>query len=183
MIAGVDEAGRGPLAGPVVAAAVILPDGFVHSLIRDSKKLTEAQRLEAREVVQAHALCWNLGIGTVARIEQENILQATFFAMHEAIDGLPETPTQLLVDGNRFRSHAIPHTCIVKGDDKEACIGAASILAKTYRDEIMQMLDALHPQYGWRQNKGYPTKAHKLAVQEWGPTPWHRKSFRGATLF
>ncbi|MBX3102419.1 MAG: ribonuclease HII [Bacteroidetes bacterium] len=176
--AGVDEAGRGALAGPVVAAAVILPPDFTHPLVRDSKTLNPAQREEAREVVLHHALCWGLGILSVEEIDRQNILQAAISAMHQAVDQLHQAPDWLLVDGNRFRSHRIPHTCVVKGDGKLMSIAAASILAKTYRDDMMRLLHIQHPYYGWATNMGYPTPPHRRAIAERGPTAWHRQSFK-----
>lgn len=176
--AGVDEAGRGPLAGPVVAAAVVLPQGFEHPLLRDSKQLTETQRLEARHVILAHALAWNLGIGSVALIERVNILQASLLAMQEALAGLSLRPDAALVDGNRGFLAPYPVEPIVKGDSRFAHIAAASILAKTFRDDIMTALHKDYPEYDWVQNKGYATPRHRKAIQAYGPTPWHRKGFR-----
>ncbi|MEM6347839.1 MAG: ribonuclease HII [Bacteroidota bacterium] len=176
--AGVDEAGRGCLAGPVVAAAVILPADFQHPELNDSKKLSLPQRLSLREMILASAIAWNLGIISAPRIDQVNILNATYEAMHEAIAGLSTQPDFLLIDGNRFRPFPqIEHACIIKGDSKYLSIAAASILAKTYRDEIMGYLDEEYPAYGWKQNKGYPTKAHREVLQAKGPTPYHRQSF------
>ncbi|MEO1452010.1 MAG: ribonuclease HII [Bacteroidota bacterium] len=176
--AGADEAGRGCLAGPVVAAAVILPQGFTHPDLNDSKKLTHARRMALRPIIQQEALAWNLGIISAPRIDQVNILNASYEAMHEAIKGLPVTPEFLAIDGNRFRPYPdIPHACLIKGDGRFLHIAAASILAKTYRDEIMVMLDAQFPGYAWAQNKGYPTKAHKEAIRDLGPTSYHRNSF------
>ena len=176
--AGVDEAGRGCLAGPVVAAAVILPPVFQHPQLNDSKKLSHKQRLMVREDILAHALAWNVGMISAPRIDKVNILNATYEAMHEAIEGLAISPDFLSIDGNRFRPYPdIPHACIIKGDGKYFNIAAASILAKTYRDEIMQWLDQDHPEYGWASNKGYPTRAHKEAIRDVGITPHHRKTF------
>jgi ribonuclease HII len=181
MEAGVDEAGRGCLAGPVVAAAVILPQDFSHPWLTDSKKLTHARRLELREVILEEAQTWNLGMISAPRIDQVNILNATYEAMHEAIGNLGIQAQFLSIDGNRFRPYpGIEHACIVKGDGKYLNIAAASILAKTYRDEIMYMLHQEYPQYDWDRNKGYPTKAHRAAIQEHGTTPYHRRSFKGA---
>ena len=179
--AGIDEAGRGCLAGPVVAAAVILPPDFSHPWLTDSKKLSHVRRLELREVILAEAQAWNIGMISAPRIDQVNILNATYEAMHEAIAGLGIQPQFLSIDGNRFRPYpSIEHACIVKGDGKYLNIAAASILAKTYRDEIMLMLHQEYPLYDWDRNKGYPTKVHRAAVQEHGTTPYHRRSFRGA---
>lgn len=179
--AGIDEAGRGCLAGPVVAAAVILPPDFVHKGLNDSKQLSHARRLEAREAILAQALAWNVGMIAAQRIDEVNILNATYEAMHEAIAGMMLPPAFLAIDGNRFRAYpGIAHACIVKGDGKYLNIAAASILAKTYRDEVMAFLHAEFPQYGWDQNKGYPTPAHKAAIQRWGSTSYHRRTFNGS---
>lgn len=176
--AGIDEAGRGCLAGPVVAAAVILPPDFEHSELNDSKKLSLAKRMSLRAMILDEAIAWNLGIISAPRIDQVNILNATYEAMHEAVAGLSLIPEFLLIDGNRFRPYPnIDHACIIKGDGKYLSIAAASILAKTYRDEIMGYLDEEYPDYGWAQNKGYPTKAHREALQANGATPYHRQSF------
>lgn len=177
--AGCDEAGRGCLAGPVVAAAVILGEGFNHDVINDSKKLSEKKRKELRIYIEENALTWAVGIVTPKEIDEINILNASFLAMHRALDQL-KTPIDLIVvDGNRFNKYLeIPHECIVKGDGKYMNIAAASILAKTYRDEIMENLDLEFPQYNWKQNKAYPTKAHREAIAEFGTTPHHRLSFR-----
>lgn len=179
--AGVDEAGRGPLAGPVVAAAVVLPAGCSSSLLRDSKTLKREKREAARAFILEHAEAWAIGISGIAAIAQHNILGATYRAMHEAIDQICENhrPDRLLIDGNRYQpAHLIPHMCIVKGDGKYQAIAAAGILAKTYRDDIMQMLHAEYPHYSWDTNKGYPTAAHRAAIAKHGPTPYHRKGFR-----
>lgn len=176
--AGIDEAGRGCLAGPVVAAAVILPPDFTHPALTDSKKLSHAQRMKLRPVILEHAICWNLGMMSAQRIDQINILQATYEAMHEAAKGMSIPPDFLAIDGNRFRPfEGVPHACIVKGDSKYLHIAAASILAKTYRDEIMGMLHEEYPYYAWNSNKGYPTREHKQAIQDHGPSPYHRNSF------
>lgn len=175
--AGLDEAGRGCLAGPVVAAAVILPADFTHPLLTDSKQLSNKQRLALREEIIATAMDWAVGMFSHAQIDQVNILKASHLAMHQAVDNLTIRPQALLVDGNRFLPHPIPHTCMVKGDGRFLNIAAASILAKTYRDDIMDMLHEEHPQYGWRQNKGYPTEAHREAVRVHGHSPYHRRSF------
>jgi ribonuclease HII len=176
--AGVDEAGRGCLAGPVVAAAVILPDGFTHEKLNDSKKLNEKQRLSLREEILEEALVWNVGMISAPRIDEVNILNATYEAMHEAVAGLGKKPAYLLIDGNRFRPYPeIDHACMIKGDGRFLNIAAASILAKTYRDEVMFMLHEQFPHYDWHKNKGYPTKAHKAAIAQHGPSPYHRRSF------
>lgn len=177
--AGLDEVGRGCLAGPVVAAAVILPKDFYHPLLQDSKQLSKEHRLELKDVILAQALAWAIAEASHEEIDQINILKASFLAMHRAVDQLTLRPEHLLVDGNRFTPYpSIPHTCIVKGDSKFASIAAASILAKTFRDDLMTRLDAEHPGYGWCTNAGYPTPAHKRAIAAFGPTPWHRRSFR-----
>lgn len=186
--AGCDEAGRGCLAGPVFAAAVVLPKNFAHPLLNDSKQLTEKQRYTLREVVEAEALAWKVETVSAAEIDKINILNASFLAMTKAVQGLNVTPELLLIDGNRFRSALeIPYRCIIKGDGKYASIAAASVLAKTYRDDYMERIDAEFPQYGWRQNKGYPTLAHRRAVVEHGLSPHHRVSFNSGfnqpTLF
>lgn len=177
--AGCDEAGRGCLAGPVFAAAVILPTDFQHPLLNDSKKLTEAQRDLLRPIIEKEAIAWAVGSYSPAEIDTVNILNASFFSMHRAIDQLAVTPTSLLIDGNRFKPYKnIPHHCIVKGDSKYLSIAAASVLAKTYRDELMCQLDLVYPEYGWKQNKAYPTKAHRAAIQKFGATEHHRMSFK-----
>lgn len=176
--AGIDEAGRGCLAGPVVAAAVILPDGFTHELLNDSKKLTEKRRFALREEILEKALVWNVGMISAPRVDEVNILNATYEAMHEAVAGLTTKPAFLLIDGNRFRPfEGIDHACMIKGDGRFLNIAAASILAKTYRDEVMFMLHEQFPYYDWKKNKGYPTKAHKAAILQYGPSPYHRRSF------
>ncbi len=177
--AGCDEAGRGCLAGPVFAAAVILPKGFTHRLLNDSKQLSEKQRCEARKIVEQAALSWAVAQVGPAEIDEVNILNASFLAMHRAIGQLSLAPESLLIDGNRFRPYRnIPFHCIVKGDGKLLPIAAASILAKTYRDDFMMVLDAEYPYYQWRNNKGYPTRAHREAIRQHGPSPHHRQSFR-----
>lgn len=178
--AGLDEAGRGCLAGPVVAAAVILPEDFFHPVLNDSKQLSHKQRLELRDVILEQAIDWAIGIFSHHQIDQFNILKASHLAMHQAVDSLAVRPEALLVDGNRFLKHSIPHACMVKGDARFRNIAAASILAKTYRDDIMEMLHEEHPQYQWRQNKGYPTEVHRLAVMEHGLSPYHRRSFNSS---
>lgn len=177
--AGCDEAGRGCLAGPVVAAAVILPKDIDHPLLNDSKQLSERQRNEARLIVEEQAIAWAVGFVDAAEIDQINILQASFLAMHRALDQLSQRPELLLIDGNRFRAYGhIPHQCIVKGDAKFTAIAAASILAKTYRDDYMTHLHTQHPHYGWDQNKGYPTEVHRAAIAAHGACSHHRQSFR-----
>lgn len=175
---GLDEAGRGALAGPVVAAAVILPPGFRGNGITDSKQLSAADRHRLRDYILKHALAWNVGMGSVALVDTINILQASLTAMHEAVDGLLMEPEHLLVDGNRFRKHAIAHTCIIEGDAHYLSIAAASILAKTYRDDIMRGLHPQFPQYNWGQNMGYPTVQHRQAILDHGLSPWHRRTFQ-----
>ncbi len=177
--AGCDEAGRGCLAGPVYAAAVILAPDFEHPLLRDSKQLGPEQRQEAREVIEASALAWALGVVSCAEIDRINILQASILAMHRALDGLKLEPGLVVVDGNRFKPwRRIPHRTEVKGDARFRHIAAASILAKTHRDRHMQELDLRHPGYGWSRNKGYPTPDHRAALAALGPSPEHRRSFR-----
>jgi ribonuclease HII len=176
--AGCDEAGRGCLAGPVVAAAVILPKDFEHEWLNDSKKLTEKQRNALREVIEKEAVSWAVSFVNNIEIDAINILQASFTAMHRAVDTLHVTPEHLLIDGNRFRAYPnIPHTCIIKGDGKYLSIAAASILAKTYRDEFMEKIDQEHPHFGWKGNKGYPTKKHREGIREYGTSRFHRMTF------
>lgn len=177
--AGCDEAGRGCLAGPVFAAAVIWPPGLEHPLLNDSKQLSERQRHEARTLIEAEALAWAVGEVSAREIDEINILQASFLAMHRAIDQLALRPSALLIDGNRFRPYAgIPHRCIVKGDALYLSIAAASVLAKTYRDEYMLRIDASYPHYQWQRNKGYPSAAHRAAIAEHGACEHHRVSFK-----
>ncbi len=176
--AGCDEAGRGCLAGAVYAAAVVLPPGFRNEQLNDSKQLTERQRYALREVIEREALTWAVGVVTPQEIDEVNILNASFLAMHRAVDALQVRPQHLLIDGNRFRPYpGIPHTTVVKGDGKYLSIAAASILAKTYRDDYMLRLHAEYPAYGWDRNKGYPTAAHRAAIAAHGITPYHRRSF------
>ena len=176
--AGCDEAGRGCLAGPVYAAAVILPKDYVNPQLNDSKKLTERQRYALREVILRDAVAYAVGIVSNQEIDEINILNASFLAMHRAIDQLRVRPQHLLIDGNRFSPYPfIPHTTIIKGDGKYMSIAAASILAKTYRDDFMNDLASEYPQYAWRDNKGYPTKAHRQAIARFGLTPYHRTTF------
>ena len=177
--AGCDEAGRGCLAGPVTAAAVILPPDFHNDLINDSKQLTEKQREALRPIIEREALAWAVAHVSPQEIDRINILRASITAMHRAIDQLKTRPEALLIDGNRFYKYQdIPHTTIVKGDGKMLSIAAASILAKTHRDEVMRNLAEEFPQYGWSKNKGYPTKEHRAAIAAHGATPHHRMSFQ-----
>ena len=176
--AGCDEAGRGCLAGPVVAAAVILPKKYKNKFLDDSKKLTEKQRYELREQIQADAIEWAYAIVDNVKIDEINILNASFLAMHHALDKLTTSPELLLIDGNRFKKYKeIRHECIIKGDGKYLSIAAASILAKTYRDDIMLELHEKFPHYKWNQNKGYPTRDHRTGIEQFGPTPLHRMTF------
>ena len=176
--AGCDEAGRGCLAGSVYAAAVILPKDFQHPLLNDSKQLTAHQRYQLREIIQQKAIAWAVGIVTAEEIDKMNILRASITAMHRAIDQLKVRPEALIIDGNRFYPyHDIPHTTIVKGDGKYMPIAAASILAKTYRDDYMHDLHEQYPYYGWNHNAGYPTKEHREGIRQHGLSPYHRKSF------
>jgi ribonuclease HII len=179
LIAGLDEAGRGPLAGPVVAAAVILPKRFQNPLLNDSKKLSEKKRKELRKIIEAEALEWHVESVSPEEIDEMNILQASFLAMHKCIDHFLLDPELLLIDGNRFRPYkSLSHKCIVKGDGKYLSIAAASILAKTHRDDMMEYLHYLHPEYNWMSNKGYPTQEHRNAIRSHGLSPFHRKTFR-----
>lgn len=176
--AGCDEVGRGCLAGPVLAAAVILPSGFSHPLLRDSKQLSEREREQVRAVIEREAVAWAIGRAEVEEIDRLNILQASFLAMHRALEQLAVRPGHVLVDGNRFRPYgSIPHQCIVRGDSLYANIAAASVLAKTHRDAEMRRLAEQFPAYGWAENKGYPTAVHREAIRQYGPTPHHRQSF------
>jgi len=176
--AGCDEAGRGCLAGPVFAAAVILPKGYKNKFLNDSKKLNEKQRNSLRLVIEEEALFWAVAEVSHQEIEEINILNASFLAMHRAIDKLEQKPELLLIDGNRFKKYRdIHHECIIKGDGKYMSIAAASILAKTHRDNFMKKAAQTYPQYLWEKNKGYPTLAHKMAIQEYGICPLHRKTF------
>jgi ribonuclease HII len=176
--AGCDEAGRGCLAGPVFAAAVILPEDFENELLDDSKKLSEKQRYALRPVIESQALAFAVGIVDNHEIDQINILNASFLAMHRAIGQLNLKPEHLLIDGNRFKTYLqIPHTCIVKGDGKFLSIAAASILAKTYRDDYMNAIHQEFPRYDWSKNKGYPTLHHRRVIRETGITDYHRKTF------
>ena len=177
--AGCDEAGRGCLAGPVTAAAVILPPGFSNELLNDSKQLTERQRDRLRPIIEREALAWAVAMVSPQEIDRMNILRASITAMHRALDQLSVRPEAILVDGNRFYPyHDIPHTTIVKGDGKLMSIAAASVLAKTHRDELMRQLDEEFPQYGWAKNKGYPTPDHRAAIAAHGVSPHHRRTFQ-----
>jgi ribonuclease HII len=177
--AGCDEAGRGCLAGPVTAAAVILPARYRHKKLNDSKQLSHEERLELRSDIQRDAIAWAVGEASHEEIDQINILNASFLAMHRALDQLAQVPELILVDGNRFKKYRdIKHHCIVKGDAKYLSIAAASILAKTFRDERMVALAAQHPGYSWETNKGYPTEQHRDAIRALGLTPLHRRSFQ-----
>ena len=182
--AGCDEAGRGCLAGSVYAAAVILPEGYQNELLNDSKQLTEKRRYQLRDMIERDAVAWAVGIVTPEEIDKINILNASILAMHRALDQLKVRPEVIIVDGNRFKpykdpssSQSLPHTTIVKGDGKYLAIAAASILAKTYRDDYMNQLAEEYPQYDWRSNKGYPTKKHREAIRQYGTTPYHRMSY------
>lgn len=176
--AGCDEAGRGCLAGPVYAAAVILKPSFRHKLLDDSKKLTEKHRDELRVYIEEKALAWAVASVSAAEIDEINILKASFLAMHRALDQLKTRPEFLLIDGNRFTPYQdLEHSCEIKGDGRFKSIAAASILAKTHRDEAMFKLAQDFPQYQWERNKGYPTQAHRQAIREHGASPWHRLSF------
>lgn len=177
--AGCDEAGRGCLAGPVYAAAVILPDDFSHPWLNDSKQLTEARRDKMRAVIECEAIAWAVASVSAEEIDRINILQASILAMHRALDMLAVRPGAVIVDGNRFKPYAdLPCTTFVKGDGRFANIAAASILAKTHRDQEMRRLHEQYPMYAWDINKGYPTKAHRAAIAEHGPSPVHRMTFR-----
>ena len=177
--AGLDEVGRGCLAGPVVAAAVILPPDYHHPVLTDSKQLTHRQRNKLQIDIRRDAVAWAIAEVSPADIDRINILQASFMAMHRATDLLPVRPEHLLVDGNRFTPYPmVPHTCIIKGDSLYLSIAAASVLAKTCRDDLMEQLGLTYPAYGWAQNVGYPTAVHRAAIREHGVTPHHRMSFR-----
>ena len=177
--AGCDEAGRGCLAGPVFAAAVILPDNFCSETLNDSKKLTDKQRYDLRPVIETEAIAWAVAMYDNNEIDEVNILNASIYSMHRALDKLKVTPRHIIIDGNRFKPYKkVPFTTIVKGDEKYLSIAAASVLAKTYRDDYMIRLHKESPQYGWHHNKGYPTLFHREAILIHGITPHHRKSFK-----
>ncbi len=179
--AGCDEAGRGCLAGAVFAAAVILPPDFWHKGLKDSKQMTEKQRFKLRDIIQQNAIAWSIGTASAEEIDHINISQASFRAMHRAIEQLKVLPEYLLIDGKYFNPFTgVPHVCIVKGDAKFTAIAAASVLAKTYRDEYITQLAEEYPHYHWEQNKGYPTKNHREAIERFGLTPYHRHTFRHA---
>ena len=177
--AGCDEAGRGCLAGPVYAAAVILPQDFSNDLLNDSKQLSEKRRYQLREVIEREALAWAVGVVSADEIDKINILRASILAMHRAVSQLKIRPQHLLIDGNRFMPYEnIPHTTVVKGDATYMSIAAASILAKTYRDDFMLKIHEEYPQYHWDNNKGYPAPIHRDAIRQYGPTPYHRMTFQ-----
>lgn len=176
--AGCDEAGRGCLAGPVYAAAVVLPPDYHNDMLNDSKQLSEKRRYELREVIQRDALAWAVGVVDNHEIDEINILRASILAMHRALDGLTLRPEEIIVDGNRFMPYSdLPYTTVVKGDGKYLSIAAASILAKTYRDDCMLRLHEEYPQYHWDRNKGYPAPVHREAIRKYGTTPYHRLTF------
>ena len=176
--AGCDEAGRGCLAGSVYAAAVIFPDDYSNEQLNDSKQLTEKKRYQLREIIERDAIAWSVGIVTAQEIDKINILNASILAMHRALDGLKVRPQAVIVDGNKFKPYnGLPHTTIVIGDGKYLSIAAASILAKTYRDDYMNALAEEYPMYDWKSNKGYPTKKHRQAIKDFGISPYHRKSY------
>lgn len=178
MEAGCDEAGRGCLAGSVYAAAVILPPDYQNADLNDSKKLSDKKRKALREQIERDAVAWAVGVVTPDEIDKINILNASILAMHRALDGLQVRPEAVIVDGNRFKPYRdLPHTTIVKGDGKYLAIAAASILAKTYRDDYMDALAEEYPQYDWKSNKGYPTQKHRAAIRQFGVTPYHRLKF------
>ena len=177
--AGTDEAGRGCLSGPVVAAAVILPEDFQHNLLNDSKQLSEKKRQELRPFIEEHALSFSVSFIHQEEVDELNVLQASITGMHRSIEQLHIQPEYIIVDGNKFKPYKdIPHQTIVKGDAKFMSIAAASVLAKTYRDEFMEKIHKEFPQYNWQKNKGYPTQEHRNAIREFGATPYHRKSFK-----
>ena len=177
--AGLDEVGRGCLAGPVVAAAVILPNNYQHPSLNDSKQLSRHQREVLKKDIERDALAWAVAEVSHQDIDRINILKASFLAMHRAVDSLTIKPEHLLIDGNRFVPYPmIPHTCIIKGDTHFLSIAAASVLAKTYRDDLMEELGREFPAYGWAKNVGYPTPVHRAAIRQFGPTKYHRMSFR-----
>jgi ribonuclease HII len=177
--AGIDEAGRGCYAGPVVAAAVILPKDFFHPLLNDSKKMTANSREILKEIIEENAISYSVAFVDNNIIDQINILQATYQAMHQCVDNLKINPELLLIDGNRFLKYkTTPHQCIIKGDGKYMSIAAASVLAKTYRDAYMKEINEVHPHYEWKRNKGYGTATHRAAIEQYGICEYHRKSFR-----
>tara|TARA_B100000902_G_scaffold391707_1_gene442828 strand:- start:1853 stop:2443 length:591 start_codon:yes stop_codon:yes gene_type:complete len=179
LVAGCDEAGRGALAGPVVASAVILPYKFHNILINDSKKISKKQREELEPIIKKEATAWSIGISSEKEIDQINILNASILAMHRAIKNLNIKPELLLIDGNRFKKYQeTPHKCIIKGDEKYLSIAAASIIAKVHRDHIMSKIHEIEGNYMWNKNKGYPTKEHKIRIRQFGISKYHRKSFQ-----
>ena len=179
LVAGTDEAGRGSLAGPVTAAAVLWPNGLTHPWLNDSKKMSPAQRQVLAPWIKEHAISWGISFVSAREIDQINILQASIKAMHLSLDQLVPSPNFVLVDGNRFKPwKEVPYRCEIKGDGRFWAIAAASVLAKTERDAYMEEIHHLHPEYGWKQNKGYPTKEHREAIKKYGITKYHRKSFR-----
>lgn len=179
LICGCDEAGRGALAGPVFAAAVILPKGFCHPKLNDSKKMTEKTRILLRKIIKNDAICWSIGKSSPKKIDKINILNASIEAMHNAIQKIEKKIDLILVDGNRFLKYQdLNHKCIVKGDSKYLCIAAASVLAKTYRDDYMKLLHKKKPIFHWDKNKGYPTKKHKKIIKQHGLSEYHRKTFK-----
>jgi len=176
--AGCDEAGRGCLAGPVFAAAVILPLNFRNKVLNDSKQLTEKERYDLRPLIEKKAIAWAVASVSHEEIDEINILNASFLAMHRAVEQLSHVPQMLLIDGNRFNRYKnVPHVCVIEGDGIYASIAAASVLAKTYRDDFMKQMHEQYPLYSWNTNKGFATEAHRTAIQEHGITPLHRKSF------
>lgn len=177
--AGCDEAGRGCLSGPVFAAAVVLPTNFNHKLLNDSKQLTEKQRYALRQDIQNNAIDWAIGICSAQEIDEYNILNASIYSMHKALGKLNTKPEHIIIDGNRFKPFQnIDYKTIVKGDSKYFSIAAASVLAKTYRDDFMIEAHNKYPEYNWKKNKGYPTKEHRMAIEKFGISPYHRKTFR-----
>jgi len=179
LVAGCDEAGRGCLAGPVFAAAVILPSGFKHKDLNDSKQVGKAKRNKLRDIIIESSVAWSVAQCSADEIDSLNILWASIEAMHKALDGLKIAPSMLLIDGNKFKNYKdLPHQCIIKGDSKYTCISAASILAKTFRDDYMKDQSLKYPQYGWEQNNGYGTKKHIQALKTFGITNLHRKTFK-----
>ena len=177
--AGTDEAGRGCLSGPVVAAAVILPENFQHDILNDSKQLSEKKRQELRPYIEEHALAYAVSFIHHEEVDELNVLQASITGMHRSLEQLSTQPEFIIIDGNKFKPYKeVPHQTIVKGDAKFMSIAAASVLAKTYRDEFMEKIHEEFPQYNWKKNKGYPTKEHRNAIREHGATPYHRKSFK-----
>lgn len=177
--AGCDEVGRGCLAGSLFAAAVILPKDFYHPLLNDSKKMTEKQRYMLNDILKRESVAWAIGEATAQEIDEINVLNASFLSMTRAIEGLNITPELLLIDGNRFKSHlVIPHHCIIKGDSKFAPIAAASVIAKCHRDDYIKELGEQFPEYEWAKNKAYPTAKHRHAIEKYGITPYHRKTFK-----